>query len=111
MAHGLKKAQIVYTTRVDGVERFKDTLPTVQQLAQYFNDHKRKGEAVGYVLVKNRTPGFNDQVLTGKLTVEWWDANGYGSKDFENVNAMVDFFHEHPTVGMAVGYRRKLKHR
>lgn len=107
LIRGLKTVDIIYTTFVEGAQVHIDKFKTLQELRTYFSEHKRCGEAVGYVIIKNRTPGFNDNLLTGKLSVEWTGDFGYTCKDFDNVFQMVDFLVEQPLLAEAVGYQKK----
>jgi hypothetical protein len=105
---GLKRANILYTTYFQHLqEPTHDRFDTVQELKQYFEAYKRRGECVGYVLVKNRTPGYNDHLATGKLSIEWNDAEGFHTVEFDHVDKMVEFMNQHVTIGLKLGYERK----
>ena len=101
---GLTTVDIVYTTFIENKEFSVTKFKTVQELKAYFQEHKREGEVVGYVIVKNRTPGFKDYILTGKLSLEWNHDFGYVCKDFNDVFDMVAFLKEYPILAEAVGY-------
>lgn len=80
---------------------------TVAELRNFFFEHKRLGEAVGYVITKNRTPGFNDNRITGKLSFEYIDQTTSGRNDFDNVNQFVKFLEDHPQLARLVEYVKK----
>jgi hypothetical protein len=100
----LKTVDIFYKTYISGSYSSTDRFGTLKELRQYFEENKRKGEVVGYVIIKNRTPGFNDSILTGKLSIEWTDKFGITRKEFSDVRYMVEFLQDHPLLAEAVGY-------
>lgn len=102
----VKSHSIILVTYHQTIGEEEHYFQKLSDLAKFFNEWKRWGELVGYVIIKNRPPGFNDQLMErAKLIVEWVDEiNSTTRKHFDNVYAMTDFFEQHPKLAEAVGY-------
>lgn len=107
----VKKHSIILVTYHQTIGEEEHYFQNLGELSKFFNEWKRWGELVGYMIIKNRPPGFNDQLMErAQLVIEWVDEiNSTTRKYFDNVYAMVDFLGQHPKLADAVGYVKPKK--
>lgn len=100
----LKRVSICYQIRIREKDDQEIRFTNLKELVSFFHENKRLVEVVGYIIIKNRTPCFNDNLLSGTLAVEWEDAFGYTKKYFNNVYEVAEFFNEYKLISEWVGY-------
>lgn len=103
---GVKEVTIIYVEFPDeDWRREEQRFKTVKELRDYFHEHIRFGEIVGYVVFKKRPQAFNDHQYKGQLEIEWTDdKSSYVRKSFKDVWDFVGFLKENKVLGDAVGY-------